>query len=64
MHKENEWFACLRQTFPTISEAELKEGVFFDRQITKYQDFGIKLNSTERRAWNAFENACRNFFRQ
>jgi hypothetical protein len=38
----------------------LKE-VFFNRQITKYQDFSIKLNSTEGREWKAFENVCSNF---
>jgi len=64
MHTESEGFVYVRQTFPTISEAELKEGVSFDRQITKYQDFSIKLNSTERRARKAFENVCSNVFRQ
>jgi hypothetical protein len=39
----------------------LKEGVFFGRQTTKYQDFSKKLYSTERRAWKVFENVCRNF---
>jgi hypothetical protein len=27
----------------------------------KIKDFSKKLNSTNRRAWKAFENVCRNF---
>jgi hypothetical protein len=31
------------------------------QQLFKDQDFSTKVNSTERRAWKASENACRNF---
>jgi hypothetical protein len=31
------------------------------KQLFQDQDFSKKLNSTERRAWKASENACRNF---
>jgi hypothetical protein len=42
----------------------MKQRIFVGPKITKLfedQNFSIKLNSTERRAWKAFENVCRNF---
>jgi hypothetical protein len=42
----------------------MKEGSFIGsqtRQLFENQDFSTELNSTERRAWKAFENICRNF---
>jgi phosphoribosylformylglycinamidine (FGAM) synthase PurS component len=42
----------------------MKEGIFMGTQFTqlfKEQDFSIKLNSTEQRAWKAFKNICRKF---
>jgi hypothetical protein len=54
MDKESETFTYLRQKFPKISEAKIKEGFyFFGAQITRQfeeQYFSIKLNYTERRA--------------
>jgi hypothetical protein len=50
--KESEGFGYLRQKFPKISEAKMKEGIFIGPQIEqllKDQDFTTKLNSTERR---------------
>jgi hypothetical protein len=64
MHKESKEFAYLRQKFLKISEANMKKVIFIDLQITqlcKDQGFSTILNSTERRAWKAFENVCRNF---
>jgi tRNA 2-selenouridine synthase SelU len=64
MDKESKGFAYLRQKFPKISEAKVNEGIFIGpqiKQLFKDQDFSTKLNSTERRALNAFENTCRNF---
>ena len=57
--KESEGFGYLRQKFPKISEAKMKEGIFIGPQIEqllKDQDFTTKLNSTERRVWKAFES--------
>jgi hypothetical protein len=31
------------------------------KQLLEDHDISIKLNGTERRAWEAFENVCRNF---
>jgi len=42
MGKESERFAYLRQKFPKISEAKMKEGIFIGSQITQLfedQDF-------------------------
>jgi len=50
--------------FPEIIEAKMKEGIFVGpqiKQLLKDQDFCIKLNAVEKRAWKAFENICRNF---
>ena len=62
--KGSEGFDYLRQTFPKISEAKMKDGIFTDPHITQLfedQDFIIKLNSRDRKGWKAFENVCRNF---
>jgi hypothetical protein len=42
----------------------VKEGIFVDPQIKQQfedHDFSTKLNATERRASEAFENVCRKF---
>jgi len=42
----------------------MKEEIFVGPQIKQLledQDFCIKLNAVERRAWKAFENICRKF---
>jgi hypothetical protein len=65
--KESQGFGYLRQKFPNISDAKLKEWIFIRPQIKQLfedQDFNPKLNSTPRRTWKASENACRNFLRK
>ena len=64
--KESEEFAYFKQKFPKISEAKLKEGIYFFffskiTQLLEDQVFSTKLNFAERRAWKEFENICRNF---
>lgn len=52
------------KNLPKIIEAKMEDKFFFILQITKLleeQDFSTKLNSTEKRAWQALENFCRNF---
>ena len=64
MSKESKRFAYLRQKFPKISEAKMKEGIFVSPQINqlfKDQDFSTQASSTKRRAWKAFEIVYRNF---
>ena len=61
---ESEGIAYLRQTFPKISKTKMKEGIFVGFQIKQQfedHDFSTKSNSTEIRAWEAYENVCRNF---
>jgi hypothetical protein len=62
--KESKGFVYLRQKFPRLSEAKIKEVIFVSLQINqlfKDQFFSTKLSSTKRRAWKAFENVYRNF---
>jgi hypothetical protein len=64
MDEKSEGFSYLKQTFPKISETKLQEGSFVGpqiKQIFEDQTFSTKLNATERRAWGAFENICRDF---
>jgi hypothetical protein len=64
MVKESEVSAYLRKNFPKISEAKKKGGNFIGPQIKillKDHTFSTELNTTERRAWEASENICRNF---
>ena len=64
MDEESEGFACLRPKFPKISEAKMKERILVGpqiKQLFEVNDCSTKLNATERRAWEAFGNVCRNF---
>ena len=67
MDKESQEFGYLRQKFSNTSDAKLIEWIFIRpqmKQLFEVQDFSTELNSTERRAWNASENTCRNFLRK
>jgi len=64
MNKEIKGFAYLKQKFHKISKVKMKEGIFIGPQINKLIEdnyFSTKLNATERRDWEAFENVHRNF---
>ena len=64
MGKEGEGFAYLRQKFPKIRKTQMKVAIFLGphiKQLLEDHDISTKLNGTERRAWEAFENVCRNF---
>jgi len=65
MNKVGEGFDYLRQTFPHVSEAKTKEGIFVGPQVEQpFQDldFNNKLNAADRRDWVAFENVCHNIW--
>ena len=56
---KGEGFAYLKQKFPQVSDAKIKEGIFVGTQIRAlFGDsiFTEKLNKFENRAWRAFEN--------
>jgi hypothetical protein len=62
MHLESR-FDYLRQKFPRIREAKMKEGIFVGPQVEqRFQDlsFKNKLNAADRRACVGFENVCSN----
>jgi hypothetical protein len=63
-NKESEVFSYLRQNVPKINEINMKDVIFFglrNKQQFEDHNFGTKSNATERRAWGAFTNVCRNF---
>lgn len=64
LDKEGNAFKYLKNKFPRISEAKIKEGIFVGpqiRQLFKDANFRQILNDKESRAWNAFESVCNNF---
>jgi hypothetical protein len=64
INKEGEGLIYLRQKFPRMTEAKIKEGIFVGRevkQLCRDTDFGNELNSAGGRDWQAFGNACSNF---
>jgi hypothetical protein len=65
MNKESKEFDYLMQKFPRISEAKIKEVIFVGPQAQQlFQDFDFenKLHAVYRRAWDACENVCGNFW--
>ena len=57
-------FSFLQSTFPCLSNAKIKEGVFIGPQIRKLfhnNGFDKMLNEDERTAWNCLKNVCQNF---
>ncbi|UYV60728.1 hypothetical protein LAZ67_1002045 [Cordylochernes scorpioides] len=64
MDRNASGFAYLKQTFSSISEAKIKEGIFVGPQIRELQqdgNFQNSLNEVEAAAWNSFRNVCKNF---
>jgi hypothetical protein len=52
------------KTFPRLSEAKLKEGVFFGPDIRKLifdEDFLLTMTEVEREAWIAFKSVVNKF---
>lgn len=64
LDREGNAFKYLKDKFPRISEAKIKEGIFVGpqiRQLFKDANFRQILSDNESRAWNAFESVCNNF---
>ncbi|GFO39812.1 hypothetical protein PoB_006631700 [Plakobranchus ocellatus] len=64
LNKDGQAFLYLRQKFPTLSDAKVKEGIFIGPQIKamlKDEVFLTKMTPVESEAWNAFKTICENF---
>lgn len=64
MDKNGEGFEYIRQKFPKISDAKIKEGIFVGpdiRKLMKDECFDECLNEYELAAWISFKNVCRDF---
>jgi hypothetical protein len=58
-------FAYLKETFPRISDAKIKEGIFVGPQIRELMldaKFEEHLTQVERVAWSSFKNVPNNFW--
>ena len=64
LDREGPAFMHLRNKFPNISDAKVKEGVFIGPQIRAVmqdKEFVNKLLEVEKLAWLAFQSVCTNF---
>jgi len=66
MDKTCRGFEYVRNKFPNVSDAKIKEGMFIGPQISelilmKDKQFGEDLNETERNAWLSFKSICEDF---
>ncbi|GBL84988.1 hypothetical protein AVEN_42236-1 [Araneus ventricosus] len=63
--KDGECSKYLCDQFPGLSEAKLKEGVFVGpgiRKMMKDENFEIKMETNERKAWDSFKLGITSFF--
>lgn len=64
MDRNGHGFQYLKDKFPRISEAKIKEGIFVGPQIRKVMNdpaFDGTLNEVETAAWQSFKKVVRNF---
>lgn len=64
MDKDGAGFLYLKEKFPRVSDAKIKEGVFVGPQIRsliKDVQFDGLLSKKEKIAWNAFKDVVKNF---
>ena len=64
MDKTGRGFEYVRNNFPNVSDAKIKEDVLIGPQIRELmQDiqFDEDLNETERNAWLSFKRICKDF---
>ncbi|UYV63336.1 hypothetical protein LAZ67_2003775 [Cordylochernes scorpioides] len=64
MNPDAAGFAYLKQKFPSISDTNIKEGIFVgpqNRELLQDGNFEDSLNEVEAAAWNSFRNICKNF---
>ena len=64
MDKISRGFEYLRNKFPNVSDAKIKEGLFIGpqiRELTQDKQFDEDLNETERNAWLYVKRICKDF---
>lgn len=64
LNRDGPAFQNLRQKFPTLREAKIKEGIFIGpqiRNILKDEHFDSTLTDIEKNAWNDFRLVVINF---
>ena len=64
MDKTGRGFEYVRNKFPNVSDAKIKEGIFIGPQIKQLmqdKQFDDDLNETERNAWLSFKRNCKDF---
>jgi len=64
MDKTGRGLEYVRNKFPNVSDAKIKEGIFIGpqiRQLMQDKQFDEDLNETERKAWLSFKRICKDF---
>lgn len=64
MDRNGRGFMYLKEKFPRISDAKIKEGIFVGpqiRELIKDENFEGRLNDLEKRAWISFKNVVTQF---
>lgn len=64
MDKDGAGFRYLKEKFPRVSDAKIKEGIFVGPQIRtliKDEQFRTVLSQVEKSAWDTFTNVVENF---
>ena len=65
MDKIGRGFEYVRNEFPNVNDAKIKEGIFIGPQIRELmqdKQFDEDLNETERNAWLSYKRICKDFF--
>ena len=64
MDERGRGFQYVRNKFPNVSDAKIKEGIFIGPQIKQLmqdKQFNEDLNETERKTWLSFKRICKDF---
>ena len=64
MDRTGKGFTYLKNKFPRVSDAKIKEGIFVGpqtRELMKDQNFDEQLNDLEQAAWLSFKKVCTEF---
>ena len=64
MDKTGRGFEYVRNKFPNLSDAKIKEGIFIGpqiRELMQEKQFDEDLNETQRNAWLSFKSICKDF---